>query len=176
MDLGTMEFQELEKKSTNGRRLLVDATYRRNSKGMGTLRFTKNGIEKIGKIIGEDHSQSFKLFINKETQSLAFQLSQTGKFRFSGLERNSHKLSYNDLSQVFSKEISYMIAQVQGYAFVLVPEELYAQLQTSTVEEPAAVEAQPPVAETKKAEESPSSTESSSPSPAKKARLKKKQS
>lgn len=76
-----------------------------------------------------------------------------------------------------------MIVPSESYSFVLVPEEIYSQLQSSTVEPvetPATIKTQAPVAEPKKAKkaekaEQPASS-TQSPNPAKKAILKKKQS
>lgn len=176
MNLSKMVFKKLEQTEGFRKKLSVDATYNIHAKGKGTLRFTSKGINKLEKELGIDSKKQFNLHINEETQSLAFEISETGPFKLSGPEEKKAALCYQDLSKVFTKKMYYMIVPSESYSFVLVPEELYAQLQTATVEEPVTVEAQAPVVETKKAEESPSSTELSSPSPAKKARLKKKQS
>ncbi|MFY9221201.1 MAG: hypothetical protein WAQ98_00950 [Blastocatellia bacterium] len=176
MNLTKMVFKKLEQTVNFRKKLSVDATYNINAEGRGTLRFTRNGIDKLEKDLGIDYKKQFNLYTNEETQSLAFEISETGPFKLSGPEEKKAALCYQDLSKVFTKKMYYMIVPSESYSFVLVPEELYSQLQTATVEEPVAVEAQPPVVEAKKADESPSSTESPSPSPAKKARLKKKQS
>lgn len=160
MDLAAMEFTKLEKDTDNRSRLSVDATYHINNKGKGTLRFTKNGMDKLTKIIGTDYIKLFDLYINKETQSLAFQVSETGKFKLSG-----STLIYENLSRAFRKEMKYIMVESPMYSFVLIPENIQPQQQSP-------VEAQTPVAETEKVEEPASSIES--PSPTKKARGKKK--
>lgn len=169
MDLSGIEFTKLERETDKRSRLSVDATYHINNKGKGTLRFTKNGIDKLIKIMGTDYSKLFDLYINKDTQCLAFQVSETGRFKLSGPAEQKITLIYEDLSKAFRKETNYMIIESPMYSFVLIPENMQAH-QPSHQQSP--VEAQPSVAETEKAEELASSTES--PSPTKKARGKKK--
>lgn len=175
MDLSTIEFTKLERDTDNGSRLSVDATYHINNKGKGTLRFTRNGRDKITKIIGTDHSKLFDLFINKETQCLAFQVSETGKFKLSGPSGEKITLIYENLSRAFRKETNYMLVESPVYDFVLIPETMYSQLQTTVQTQPETVQMQAPVTEAEKTEEAQEvlgSTESSAS--AKKSRGKKK--
>ena len=179
MNLTKMVFKKLEQTVDFRKRLSVDATYNISAEGKGTLRFTSRGIDKLEKDLGIDSKKQFNLYTNEETQSLAFEISETGPFKLSGPAEKKAALCYQDLSRAFTKKMDYMIVPSQNYSFVLVPEELYVQLQTATVEEPVAVETQEPVAETKKAKkaekaEQPASS-TQSPNPAKKAILKKKQ-
>jgi len=62
-----MEFTKLEKDTDNRSRLSVDATYHINNKGKGTLRFTKNGMDKLTKIIGTDYIKLFDLYIKSQS-------------------------------------------------------------------------------------------------------------
>jgi len=189
MNLSKMVFKKLEQTEGFRKKLSVDATYNIHAKGKGTLRFTSKGINKLEKELGIDSKKQFNLHINEETQSLAFEISETGPFKLSGPGEKKSALCYRDLSRAFTKKMYYMIVPSESYSFVLVPEEIYSQLQSSTVETPATVETpstiktQAPVAEpkkakkaekTEKAEQPASSTQS--PNPAKKAILKKKQS
>lgn len=188
MNLSKMVFKKLEQTVGFRKRLSVDATYNISTEGKGTLRFTKKGIDKLEKQLGIDYKKQFNLHINEETQSLAFEISETGPFKLSGPGENKVALCYQDLSRAFTKKMDYMIVPSESYSFVLVPEEIYSQLQTETVEEPATVETQAPekpitvetkapITQTKKVKktEQPAVPIGSS-SPAKKAILKKKQS
>lgn len=183
MNLSKMVFKKLEQTEGFRKKLSVDATYNIHAKGKGTLRFTSKGINKLEKELGIDSKKQFNLYINEETQSLAFEISETGPFKLSGPAEKKSALCYQDLSRAFTKKMYYMIVQSESYSFVLVPEEIYSQLQSSPVETPATVETPAPVAEPKKAKkaekaekaEQPASS-TQSPNPAKKAILKKKQS
>lgn len=183
MNLSKMVFKKLEQTEGFRKKLSVDATYKIHAKGKGTLRFTSKGINKLEKDLGIDSKKQFNLYINEETQSLAFEISETGPFKLSGTGEKKSALCYRDLSRAFTKKMYYMIVPSESYSFVLVPEEIYSQLQSSPVEPvetPATIETQAPIAEPKKAKkvektEQPASS-TQPPNPAKKAILKKKQS
>ena len=177
MDFELMEFTKIAK--TLRGEPDADATYRIGQKGIGRLKFTRKGTDKLEDLIGADYKGLFNLYVNKETQSLAFEFSERGRFKFSGLTRKSPTpiLSYNDLSKTLTKNMLYMIVESKKYSFILVPIDLLnnseAQAPVIVEAQPTVVvEAQPPVVEAEKAEQPASSTESSSP--AKKGKGKKK--
>ncbi|MFY9221200.1 MAG: hypothetical protein WAQ98_00945 [Blastocatellia bacterium] len=159
--ISNLKFKELTKSTRNRSGLLVDATYTINSKGDARLRFTKQGMAKLDKIFGEDKSKPFKLFIDEETQSLAFLLTETGTYKLTGWLPDRNLLTYYNLSKVFTKEKLYMIVESENYSFLLLP--------TDLLDEP---ETQPLTIETKKVEEPPKLTDNASP--AKKPKGKKK--
>ncbi len=116
-----MGFVELEKSTTLIKRLAVHAVYRVNDKGVGTLRFTKNGIEKLAELKLIEVAKEFKLYIDKDTKSLAFKQSEDGKFKLSGLAQGKNTLSYAVISKEITETVRYMIQQSKEYTFVLVP-------------------------------------------------------
>jgi hypothetical protein len=163
MDFDSIEFTKLERNSRGQGN--ADATYHINAKGIGVLKFTSKGADKLEDLIGTDYKGLFNLYINKETQSLAFEFSERGRFKFSGLTKKFSKptLSYNDLSKAFPKSMFYMIIESKKYTFILVPIDLLNK-----------PEAQPTTVETQASgvEEPPKLTDNASP--AKKAKGKKK--
>lgn len=164
MDLSEMKFKELGR-ATKGRsnltRLGIDASYTINARGQGRLMFTTGGMAKLDKIFGEDKSKPFKLFIDTETQCLAFLLTETGKYKFTGLARYRNLLTCQDLTEAFRQEMFYKMVESQNYSFILVPIHL-AKNEPQT---------QPLTIETKKVEEPPKLTDNANPT--KKARGKK---
>lgn len=171
MDFESMEFTKIEKTSRGEPN--ADATYRISDKGIGRLKFSRKGADKLADIIGTDYNNLFNLYINKETQSLAFEISERGRFKFSGLTKKSPTptLSYNDLSKALPKPVFYMIMESKKYSFILTPTDLLNKPEA----QPAIVETQTPAIESEKsekAEEPPKLTDNASP--AKKAKGKKK--
>ncbi|MFY9222245.1 MAG: hypothetical protein WAQ98_06240, partial [Blastocatellia bacterium] len=160
-----IKFKELGR-STKGRsnltRLGIDASYTINSKGQGRLMFTTGGMAKLDKIFGEDKSKPFKLFIDEETQSLGFLLTEKGKYKLTGLASYRNLLTCHDLTEAFRQEMFYKMVESQNYSFILVPIHI-AKNEPKT---------HPLTIDKEKVEESPKLTDNASP--AKKAKGKKK--
>lgn len=113
-----MGFIELEK-SSGLTRLPVDATYRVSKKGSGVLRFTKNGVEKLTKLKGFDASKPVKIYVDRESKSLAFKQSEEGKFKLGGLAKGKGSLSYAAVNKELTENAHYMIEESKEYSFVL---------------------------------------------------------
>jgi len=115
-----MGFVEIEK-DPGLTRLAVDATYRVNDKGRATLRFTKNGMDKLNNLKTLDTSKPFKLYVDKEAKSLAFKQAEEGKFKLPDLAHGKNSLSYSAISKQITETVFYMIEESTEYSFVLVP-------------------------------------------------------
>ena len=122
--ISSLKFKELTK-SVKGRsnltRLGIDASYTINGRGQGRLMFTTGGMAKLDKIFGEDKSKPFKLFIDQETQSLAFLLTEKGTYKLTGLARYRNLLTCHDLTEAFRQEMFYKMVESRNYSFLLVP-------------------------------------------------------
>jgi len=153
-----MAFVEIIKTTKDEGKLDVDATYH-VYKGRGILRFTLNGVEKLNKIAATDNNKTFKFFIDKETKSLAFKLTDEGQFKFSGLLNEGGSLSCKDLTNSITEKLSYLLKQSKGFSFILEPVKENTQVISSTTEQEETVE---------------SSTQTDAPTTTKKARGKKK--
>ena len=117
-----MGFIEIERTKKMIQRSGVDVIYRLNHKGIGTLRFTKRGVEKLNKVKGLDKGKTFKSYIDKDTKSVAFKQTEEGKFRLSGTgaAKGTYTLSYSDVSQEIRETTHYMIEESKDYTFILV--------------------------------------------------------
>lgn len=113
-----MGFVKIEK--TTAKRSGVDAIYRLNSNGKGTLRFTKEGSEKLVNIKTLDVNKAVEVYIDRETKSLAFKQSENGQFKLSGA-KSVYTLSYSDINKEIRETVRYVIEDSSGYAFVLRP-------------------------------------------------------
>lgn len=123
-----MAFVKIEKTTQRGSN--VDAIYRLNDKGIGTLRFTKEGTRKLNNIVGQDIKKAIELYIDRETKSLAFKLSESGQFKLSGV-RGIYTLSYSDINKEIRENVLYSMQDSSDYTFVLRPLTSDSHLTTS---------------------------------------------
>jgi hypothetical protein len=148
-----MGFIEIERTAKVIRKSGVDAIYRLNGKGVGTLRFTRAGSEKVNKIKGLDASKPFKLYIDKDTKNLAFEQTEEGKFKLGG-GKGTYTLSYSDLSREIKEMVSYILQESKEYTFVLIATgegQKVEVVESEVVEsEPEPVKAEEPESKAKK--------------------------
>lgn len=135
-----MAFVEIVKTTNDQRKLDVDATYHVNNQGRGILRFTLNGVEKLNKIAATDNSKTFKFFIDKETKSLAFKLTNEGQFSFSGLLNKGGRFSCRDLTNSISEKLSYLLKELKGFSFILEPVKENTEGVSQTIEQEEVVD------------------------------------
>ena len=130
-----MAFVEIQRTTNDPGKLDVDATYHINNQGRGILRFTLNGVEKLNKIARTDNSKMFKFFIDKETKSLAFRLTDEGQFKFSALLNKGASFSCRDLTNSITEKLSYLVKESKGFSFILEPVKENTQNVSSTIEQ-----------------------------------------
>jgi hypothetical protein len=130
-----MAFVEIQRTTNDPGKLEVDATYHINNEGRGILRFTLSGVEKLNKIARTDNSKMFKFFIDKETKSLAFRLTDEGLFKFSGLLNKGGRFSCRDLTNSITEKLGYLMKESKGFSFILEPVKETAQGVSSTIEQ-----------------------------------------
>jgi len=135
-----MAFVEIQRTTNDAGKLDVDATYHINNEDRGILRFTLNGVEKLNKIAATDNNKTFKFFIDKETNSLAFKLTDEGEFKLSGLLKEGGRFSCKDLTNSITEKLSYLLKESKEFTFILEPVKENTQAISSTTEQEETVE------------------------------------
>jgi len=116
-----MKFIEIER-TVKANSKDVDAIYRiSEKKGIGALRFTKKGSQVLQSTIKKlDTTKPFKIFIDKESHSLAFKQDEKGQFKLSHSKKQIYTLSYADLKKQIGTTTFYKLETSKDYTFILV--------------------------------------------------------
>ena len=115
-----MRYEELEKNSIMYRET-IDVKYTINKGGQGRLRFTKRGSRIIKEKRKIDVSKEFKMYIDRESLSLAFKQAEGGEFRFSGIGDGEYHIYWRYIAKEIKKNVNYIIQESEEYSFVLIP-------------------------------------------------------